>query len=551
MRQNLNFLHKWLIEQAARSTKQPFSQNRPPTSASFQIRDRGFALPLAVGMGLIMILVGMTMIARSQNDQVTASAQKATTRGLSATETGITRYQSFLNNFRPLATYDHEDWDSLSADITGVCSTSEAEAVEDAADTTDWKDINDGQYKLVKYDYEPTEGVAPGTGTLTIEGRVNQSNQAGMATSKLQVVVPVQETNPNTIPFPGLWVAGGSIPPNNEIDGDLLVSGCSADIGGDVTRSRTAIPTLEFPDLPVRPSETTLASEASSGDTSIIVNSADLLELVPGQPGQKLILGTDENTVMTVSDTYSGGNTIPLASALSFSGSPKPASTTSVRSANDLRGRTIQTTTNPIKDYVTSGTLTAKESGLEFPSPIVGQNYKTENGIKVYKYRVDAINLENNVTILTDSTTKVIFYVKGNIDTGSNEIIHNNPTNPNYFQIYAYGNNGINHTLTSPDTSLEPHICMKGSGATYGFLFAPDYNIGIAGSGGDAGFIGSVWARQWNPSSNPRISGCGSETSNSVVTQEITDWNALGLTPKKIPPTLAPITTWQRQEVTP
>lgn len=40
--------------------------------------EQGFAIPIAVGMGLIMLLVGVTMIIKSQGDQVTASAQKNT-----------------------------------------------------------------------------------------------------------------------------------------------------------------------------------------------------------------------------------------------------------------------------------------------------------------------------------------------------------------------------------------------------------------------------------------------------------------------------------------
>ncbi|NJR54546.1 MAG: hypothetical protein HC768_07995 [Acaryochloris sp. CRU_2_0] len=37
---------------------------------------RGFAIPVAVGMGLIILLVGITMLLRSQSSQVSAIAQK-------------------------------------------------------------------------------------------------------------------------------------------------------------------------------------------------------------------------------------------------------------------------------------------------------------------------------------------------------------------------------------------------------------------------------------------------------------------------------------------
>lgn len=53
--------------------------------------DRGFALPVAVGMGLIMLLVAATMIVRSQGGQVTASARKRTGASLAVAEGGIAR----------------------------------------------------------------------------------------------------------------------------------------------------------------------------------------------------------------------------------------------------------------------------------------------------------------------------------------------------------------------------------------------------------------------------------------------------------------------------
>ncbi|MEB3150976.1 MAG: hypothetical protein VKL60_18400, partial [Sphaerospermopsis sp.] len=47
-------------------------------------RESGFAMVIAVSLGLIMILVGLTMTMRSQGDQITASQQKATDQALAA-----------------------------------------------------------------------------------------------------------------------------------------------------------------------------------------------------------------------------------------------------------------------------------------------------------------------------------------------------------------------------------------------------------------------------------------------------------------------------------
>jgi len=521
MRQNFNFLHKWLIEQAARSTKQPFSRNRPPTSLSLQVRDRGFALPLAVGMGLIMILVGMTMVVRSQNDSVTASAQKSNSGALGAAETGITRYQALINNNRVIATYPacgNEAWTS-----SGTCGNtgpspvswgnpSTIEGIENpcTADSeitnvknnaiNSWQYVDDtstttkrtkGQYRLVSYTYQPNTGVAanqaPGTGTLVVEGRIGQvDNSDGTAslgistgTTRLQVKIPVQETDPNSVPFPGLWIDEypPKIPDNNTINGNLLVNGCSAsssDVGGNITGSRTSVPTLKFPDLPERPTDTSTYNDLRS-----------------------VTIKTDEGTVCT-----SGGG---------------------------------------CKTVIDSGVITGDNSEpiLDFPSSVVGDKFTTDGaGNKVYKYRIKSIALAETIRIVPGS--KVIFYIEEDIETGTNSIIHNYPSAPANFQIYAYANSGLSDTTTL----TAPKICMQGNGETYGFLFAPEYEAGIKGGGSGAGFIGTIWVKQWSTVG----SGCASSTSNSVVTQTFTNWSTLGMSPEGIPPTLAHITTWQRQE---
>ncbi|NCJ06009.1 hypothetical protein GS597_05675 [Synechococcales cyanobacterium C] len=63
----------------------------------------GFILPIVVGMGLLIILLGLTSLIRAQDDQKSATAQKATNQSLSIAETGVTRTQALLNRFPSLA----------------------------------------------------------------------------------------------------------------------------------------------------------------------------------------------------------------------------------------------------------------------------------------------------------------------------------------------------------------------------------------------------------------------------------------------------------------
>ena len=66
--------------------------------------EAGFALPVAVGMGLVMIIVAASMIGRAQSGQIITNSQRETSRALSTTEAGIIRVQSFLDRHKLLAT---------------------------------------------------------------------------------------------------------------------------------------------------------------------------------------------------------------------------------------------------------------------------------------------------------------------------------------------------------------------------------------------------------------------------------------------------------------
>ena len=233
-------------------------------------KHQGFALPITLGLGLIMILIASTMIARSQGDQVTASAQKATNQSLSVAEIGITRYQSLINNNRLIAIYPRTgdpsapSWvNASSIKKINNCPGVGASQVIDAA-TQNWRDVdsNDsskGQYRLVEYVYNHNQkGVVLGTGTLTVEGRTNQANTGSTSTSKLTVNIPVVNEAINT-PVAGLWLKDvtqnmGS----NTIKGNILVDACSLPSGvsnSNVTTGYKSIanPNNSFPDAPGLP----------------------------------------------------------------------------------------------------------------------------------------------------------------------------------------------------------------------------------------------------------------------------------------------------------
>ncbi|MFM7793761.1 MAG: hypothetical protein ACKO90_38695, partial [Microcystis panniformis] len=56
-------------------------------------KEKGFALPLVLLIGLILMVTGMTMIMRSQGDQSKAIAQKVRADALRSSEAGVARVQ--------------------------------------------------------------------------------------------------------------------------------------------------------------------------------------------------------------------------------------------------------------------------------------------------------------------------------------------------------------------------------------------------------------------------------------------------------------------------
>ncbi|QYX29826.1 hypothetical protein [Sphaerospermopsis torques-reginae] len=180
-------------------------------------RESGFAMVIAVSLGLIMILVGLTMTMRSQGDQITASQQKATDQALAAAEQGVVFYQQLINTNRMLAAHPNSTWTTKLSGISPGCSnpgTADPETIADAKRTSwqavDSTDVTKGQFRLVSYGYTPDNNnpdpnddlsYYPGKGTLIVEGRMANStsnNEETKAITRLQVVIPVNcNSNPS------------------------------------------------------------------------------------------------------------------------------------------------------------------------------------------------------------------------------------------------------------------------------------------------------------------------------------------------------------------
>lgn len=487
--------------------------------------EQGFAIPIVMGLGLVMILISTMMILRSQSERVTASAQTATNRALSAAETGITRYQSLINNNRAIATYpdcvgnrdssgncpdtnNTTSWANATAippaitasAITSCSSGGDVNAVKAASQNIgpqSWQNVSSdsdpslGQYRLVSYFYPApgttgTAGVAPGSGQLTVEGRVNQvgsstsaSSTVGTATTRLQVNIPVQQGNITGIPFPGMWVKSSLSTGNTQAN--ILVP-CNSNPSVNLASGYTLLTSnFTMPNPPIKPSP-------------------------DPNPNPNTPLASNQNKYVnsTISDPGATGASLPLATDIAIHKQDLAASPPN--------------TNNPNSNY----------------------NWATGE----YQYAVSIIT--GSFTIL--GGYKVAIYLDGQVDLtgGQKAIMHscldtqNNPiSNCSATDARIYGN----------PNSTQPYFHLGGNASVCSILFfAPNYSVDLNGGGqaqgcgGGANNNGIYWVKSWSG---------GGQGNHTSLYQTSANWKDINFPSIPLAPNIAPITNWQRQEASP
>jgi hypothetical protein len=199
----------------------------------------------------VVMLVGVTMVVRSQADRSTAIAQKVTADSLSVSEAGITRILALLKKYPALAAQSATTWPTSTSTMTtsaatcgGSASTSTPTTEESKLITrsraAQWLNIHDtdaqwrelGEFRVVSY--EPNTPAA-GTSTVVVEGRARSENNAatatdsttisfGNSTTALSVQFPI--TGGGSQAGPGIWVIGTSTPIDVSTDGTINASVC-------------------------------------------------------------------------------------------------------------------------------------------------------------------------------------------------------------------------------------------------------------------------------------------------------------------------------------
>jgi hypothetical protein len=177
----------------------------------------GFAMPLALGMGLIMIIIAASLIGRSQREL---------SRALSVSEAGVIRFQSFLDRHKLLATKQLSQWTTTLDNLPSVqssCRSINIVSTRQQANlfqTNNWisldsSDPRKGRYRIVDYQYQS------GTGKLTVAAEISAyNNPQNISKHSLIVDIPVSSESAGIAP-PALWANTFNLSTNPQITGQV------------------------------------------------------------------------------------------------------------------------------------------------------------------------------------------------------------------------------------------------------------------------------------------------------------------------------------------
>ncbi|HEY9781685.1 MAG TPA: hypothetical protein V6D09_16290 [Leptolyngbyaceae cyanobacterium] len=459
--------------------------------------EQGFAMPIVIGMGLIRILIGATMIVRSQGDQTTASAQKATARSLGTAETGITRVQAFLNKYPYFIKFPSTRWTDSDV-INGAANTyirvknlgCSAVAGTKTSITADlnallpsWKSVdppntatgyagdpNKGEFQIRSYVYNTYNG------TLTIDGRNPQGASTALQVIIPAVAVPSPPSNKPSSP-PGLFLNKSLLTSNQTVNGNVWLNGCNDDESAPLNFDGTSSPTRQ----------------------------TDL----------------EAGGIFTVSPTTS----FPTLPAL-----PSVAPTT----------LPIILTKNYYIDRYNPDSGTAATLPATLPTPADITNYP--NGTQMdgsYAYRLSSITSDLSIAL----GKNVTIYLTGNISLEGSETVGDTIA-PRRLKIFgsqygAYCPNGLpNGTAIGCNTNS---ITLKGTPEINAYIFAPGATAGLDGGGSPKNkrFQGALWVKEWEMDSN---------SNKTAVTQTINSWSDFSWDDAWTTTRIAPISSWQRLE---
>ncbi|MBE8994391.1 hypothetical protein [Microcystis aeruginosa] len=497
-------------------------------------REKGFALPLALLIGLILMGTGITVMMRVQGNQSKVIAQKVRADSLRSSEAGVARVQDLLNSVRVMAKVDSncdsgDCWeraevvtnlspnlqrDLKELDIATTCADpSRNNEIENKilAPTEEQRAVNPGLSDLASREWFQLEDIFrvydhDRDGFITREEWSGTDEVFDAIDINRDDKISPDEINDNRY----YRVVGYNFTPSS--DPNILGWGVLTLEG----RSRKSAAT----DL------TNFATDIDSDDNAASRNR--VVVTIPILPSRPLAftrttvpaLWVSEGAMVSGEDSADfQGDVVNLECDINRNDIKQPTPAANPPYTAQFIDNTIVPFPNlpeppnpeDLRDEQENLALTSSET---FPRLGDTPTTRTINGqsVQVYEYIVDNISLDDGEAITITPGERVVFYVKGNID-GAIEHDCGNVTGckPGNLQIYA--NNEL--------ASTAPQICLKGDQRLEAFIFAPDYSLDKTGTGT---FIGAAWGKNWG-----KIPGCASpdDADNAVAVTQGVEWTEL------------------------
>lgn len=486
-------------------------------------KEDGFTMALVICLGLIFSLLAIAGIMSSARSKIDSAIHEDIVQAQAVTDLAITRYQAFLLDNPAVATYPdcatsrnssgvcqdtiEASWsqptniNELSTNSCGTFSVNSTVATAvSAAATLDWQDVDPshpskGQYRLISYTYSPTAGVTPGTGTLTVEGRVHQqgtgtsaTTQGNTSTMRIQVSFPLTATTSSgSGQGPGLWAKDFSLNGSSWTYANVH-DGSGIDCDSDGNPDYDSHPTDQVSTLPQLPMALT-APYPMTGNTGTIEYST---EDFPSMPGG------------TYSNQFSSYNSL----------SPNPVN--EVSTLLDAAGSAIEFSDGCIHS----------SSKTDITYPRLGHKYidsagnlqtyssSSDQGTFIYRFTDNcggksiAFSSDGGLVLGTNVNQKFILFLDGHLNTTNTGGVRAYNNGSDSSTVIFYVKNGGEVRITNGGDVTAPEklqlykygndiITLTNKGDIRGFVFAPEAEVKLTNEGD---IVGALWTHKYTTS---------------------------------------------------
>jgi hypothetical protein len=446
--------------------------------------NRGFALPTVLGIGLILLLVGLTMIFRSLGDRQIAYAQGATAQSLVVAETGITRIQGLLLKYPGLAANSLKDWSVEVAETPPQVACNQQSSSTAAGNSTSSGQTSDGQAS----DGQTPAPQLPQNQTPNPQTPNAQTSSASPSPSPTPTPISVSFEDEKTLtritndtPNDD-WFNIGNDSRQGEFKilsydvvgnfGQLKIQGKVGEFIRSANSSVQVDMPLEFAD-PSPPGIWVSASADQPEPISIAANRSLKATVWVEDTDKSFEIDTYPKNLMSC-DKFEGGKCDTYKFQESSGSRPKPPE---IKPGSEI-------TNNPNAHQLVGTTLGKPK--LTLPQP----NDKADSD-GTYRYLIQgdlSMIKDSEVIINPPQGTKVIFYLEKNMSIAGNAKL-NNAGSVEGFEIYG---SSSSQDYDDDSGTVTAQISLSSQNTVNAFIYAPEAEVKIQGQ---ASLKGAIWSK--------------------------------------------------------